>query len=223
MFRMQRSYLMVLLAVSISAAAYGYQLDDTVERFVHQQYIHGVPYRAAKQLGPTALPHLERMLQDQSEEEHWAKIVTIIGFIGNIRSAEPLIIFLEDRFKGEVTIHQFRALLMVNEALGHVARNGSQVAFEHLMSGCNIDMWIKKGIKWRYANYYGERLAILLAKVSVNGLSHSGMDEAKEILLGLKAKPESDKAAIALHWNIEEGLERIDRIRNEGATAVFEP
>ena len=84
-----------------------------------------------------------------------------------------------------------------------------------------MKIWLAKGLKWHYRHYSGERLAVLLAKLGANGLSISGTNRAREILLSLQKHPESARSASALRPNIEEGLERIDRIQKEGALKVF--
>jgi hypothetical protein len=105
--------------------------------------------------------------------------------------------------------------------MGHIAGNGSVRALDYLAKACYVKTWLTKELKWHYRNYSEEKLAILLAKIGVNGLSFSGADRAREILTNLQKNPESTKSAIALKYNIEEGLERIQRLQKEGAVNVF--
>jgi len=196
-------------------------IQTRVETFVRHRYSHGVPYLRAKELGAEALPILEAMLRDTSETEYWDTIVMTMGFIGDSSSVGTLVDFLENRFDGEVTLRQFGALLSVNNALGNIAGNGSLHALDYLSTACYVKIWLAKGLKWHYRHYSGERLAVLLAKLGANGLSISGTNRAREILLSLQKHPESARSASALRPNIEEGLERIDRIQKEGALKVF--
>jgi len=193
-----------------------------VDDFVHRRYIHGVPYLKAKKLGSEALPTLEAMLRDTSETEHWDIIVTTMGYIGDSSSVVTLVDFIENRFKGEVNSWQCVALLSSIGALGHIAGNGSSSALEYLSKACYVKTWEAKALKWHFRKYSGERLAIVLAKFGVNGLSKSGTERARELLLNLERHPESAKSESALKPNIEEGLQRIDRIQKEGALKVFE-
>jgi hypothetical protein len=175
----------------------------------------------ARELGAEAPPTLEAMLRDTSETEYWDVIVTTMGFIGDSSCVGTLVDFLENRFKGEVNSWQLGALLSAISALGHIAGNGSSSALEYLSRACYVRTWEAKALKWHFRKYSGERLAILLAKIGVNGLSVSGTDRARHILLDLQSHPESAKSAAALKSNIKEGLERIDRIQKEGAVKVF--
>jgi hypothetical protein len=191
-----------------------------VEKFVHRKY-NAVPYLKSKALGSEAVPILQAMLRDTSETANWATIIMALGFIGDSSSVGPFIDFLENRFDGDVNLNQFGALLTVLDALGFIANNGSVAALEYLSNACYVKTWMAKDLKWHFRHYSGESLDILLAKIGVNGLSYSGTDKAREILLSLEENPESAKSGVELKPNIEEGLERIDRIQKEGVTRVF--
>jgi hypothetical protein len=196
-------------------------LQSRVEEFVHARYFHGVPYFEAKKLDIKALPILKAMLEDTLQVEYWPTIIMTIGFIGEDSTVDILVDFIENRFEGEVSVNQFGALLTVNCALGHIASGGSERALEYLAKACYVKRWLAKELKWYYGNYSGEKLAILLAKIGVNGLSFSGTDRAKEILNDLQKNPESAKSAIDLKYNIEEGLVRIRRLQEEGTMNFF--
>ena len=197
------------------------EISRTVRSFVHQRYIEGVPYLRARALGEQAVPVLQEMLADPLEEEFWPTIVITMGFIGDDRAVDALIDFLENRFDQEVSLNQFRALLVVNSALGHIAGQGSVRALDYLVESCYVATWLEKSLRWSYGKYSGERLAVLLAKIGVNGLSFTGTERAHRILSDLKARPESERYASALEPNIEEGLVWLERIRTEGRDRVF--
>jgi hypothetical protein len=209
------------LAAQNLSSPTGADVRQRVEAFAHKRYTHGVPYLEARALGTEALPILKAMLADVREEEYWPTIVTIMGFIGDPGSTDDLVGFLENRFAGEVTLNQFRALLLVNGALGHIAGNGGVRALEYLAQGARASTWLAKDLKWSYRHHAGEDLAVLLAKIAVNGLSFSGTERAREILSELQRNPESARTGLALKSNIEEGLPRIERLQREGAARVF--
>lgn len=196
-------------------------IQTRVENFARHIYPHGVPYLEAKRLGVEALPTLEELLRDTSQVEFWTTIVETMGFIGDSSSVKPLVDFVENRFEGDVNIREFSALLSVNGALGFIAGNGSSAAIEYLSRGCYVKTWMARDLKWHYGKYSGGKLALLLTRIAVNGLSCSGTDTAKSTLLELKEHPENESTASALSSNIREGLERIDRIQKEGADSVF--
>jgi hypothetical protein len=234
-----RSVVSVLLAVSIiilttAAVDQAWCREDSsrirseevaisraVRSFVHQRYIEGVPYLKARALGAQAIPILQGLLADPLEEEFWPTIVMTMGFIGDEAAVDALIDFLENRFEREVSIDQFRALLVVNSALGHIAGEGSARALDYLAESCYVGTWQEKNLRWSYGTYSGERLAVLLAKIGVNGLSFSGTERAHQIMSDLQLRPEAAKYASALEPNIEEGLVRLERIRTEGRDRVF--
>jgi hypothetical protein len=213
--------LLMVQSVGGSTPSQADDLELRVRDFVHQRYVHGVPYGGARELGPEAVPILEAMLDDPTEEEFLPTIVMTIGFIGEESSLAALVDFLENRHHGEVSIHQFRALLAVNSAMGHIAGRGSALAFDYLARGCRSATWREKELAWSYQHWSGEGLAILLSKISVNGLSFTGTERAEEILLDLRENPESPASAAALLPNIDEGLVRIQRIRESGPEEVF--
>jgi hypothetical protein len=191
-----------------------------VEKFVHRKY-NAVPYLKSKALGSEAVPILQAMLRDTSETANWATIIMALGFIGDSSSVGPFIDFLENRFEGGVNIGQLNALLNVLDALGFIANNGSSSALGYLSKACYVKTWMDEDLKWHFRNYSGERLAILLAQEGVMGLSYSGTDKAKEILLSLQKHPESEKSGAELAPQIRQGLKQVDRIQKEGVTRVF--
>lgn len=186
--------------------------EDIVKSFVRQSYVHGVPFQEARVLGPDAIRVLESMLADESSKPYWSNVVTTIAFIGDPHGEKILHDFIWNRFRGEVDLATFQALISAQGMRGHISGLAGMPAPE-LASGVDPAHW--KNLPWRYRAYKGERLGVLWSKLTINALSYSAEPKAREILERLSARPhlESQRA------NIEEGLVRHYEISRTGLEA----
>jgi HEAT repeat protein len=213
----------VLIALSNAAIPAGGQAMADAERvraFVSNRFPHGVPLAAAKQLGPSAGPILRALLVDPSRVEEWPVIVATLGYIGGPDSFAALRRFLEES-SGEVSEPAFRALTTVPLALGDLARDGDTAAERYLVAGMNARAWLDRPLAWTFRTYRGDRQAVLMARLSVNGIGRIGTELAAETLRRRLEESERDGTAGTIGPNIQDSLRLIERIRREGAARVF--
>ena len=208
----------VLLLFLLSPAHYGAaqgssgptqrsELEERLEAYFSQEFIHGVPYQEAHDFGHEALPTLGRFLLDEPHRSARPYIAAAIAFIGAPESYVILRRFLWEEFEGEVDVHTFRALLATPSLMGTIHR---KEAVDDLILGVNPSHW--KTIKWTFGHHRGDDLQLLLSKVAINGLSYTGSPQARSVLEQLKKKPYSERQAS----NIKEGLERHAKIASKG-------
>ena len=95
----------------------------SLEEFVHSIHPHGVSVSAARTYKPTTdrnpLDKLEKMLSDSSERSHWSTIVVTLAIIGDSKSGQPIINFIE-KLKKQPTLStsDFRTLKSAYWGLG---------------------------------------------------------------------------------------------------------
>lgn len=187
-----------------------------VRTLVTSWYPHGIPYSEAKALGASAVPELVSMLKDPAQEEHWTKVVWVLGCIGDAAATGPLIDFLK-RQKGEVSVNTFRAALAVPPALGHLTRGRDAVALETLTSFTRPDAWEETGITFTYLRYKGAALGEVLGRTAIQGLGIAGTPEALAVLESLS------RSDVRSDWqdNVKEAMALNDRVGRLGAARAF--
>lgn len=196
----------------------GEVLKAKVDGLVLKHYFDGIQYTEANALGPNAVPYLLEMLNDTNIKEYWVNIIVTIGFIESSVALEHLIYFLENT-KGEVDDYTFRALLSVPFAIGSIASNGDPNALNYLVGR----VYTPRQVRWRFR---GKKINELLAKESIIGLAISGQAKAKTELLRLKEEIERKKwppEREILIESVMNGLNTMDRIKNEGRSRIFNP
>jgi hypothetical protein len=187
------------------------QSDSTdrakVFQYLDQIFIHGVPYDAAQELGPQAVPILEALLDGESHHEWRSTIVVTIAFLAEHRAFPILRSFTWDRFRGEVDLSTFQALTSAQSVLG--ASQAPQ-AVEYLVRGADPASW--QGIRWTFGRYRGSVLYLLLSKLAINGLGLTGSARAAEVLANLKRHPFASEQVS----NIDEAITRNEGVRRMG-------
>ncbi len=186
------------------------------ERMVRQTYIHGVPYEAARALGPAAVPELVSLLGDPEFDESGVNIVAVLGYIGDPAAVEPLIAYVES-LSGEVSVHTFRSVLTVFQALGHLAQSGDDRALGYLIAWSDATHWRSAGLGLSYRIYRDSRLGEVLGRMAIQGLGISGRPEAYRVLRDLAGGDLRED----WHDNVGEAMEMNGRVAVEGARAVF--
>lgn len=156
-----------------------------VRDFVHQKFIHGVPYEEASSYPRDVIPELLEMLEDPREERYWPNIAATICMIGDPRSIEPLVRFIRSG-EGTLSRYEYDAKTVALMNLGFLIRKSgvddASDAFNYLREGLNPETW-RNEIGWRNPyNLNHEEQNVQLAKVAVWGLALTGAPEAAEVL-----------------------------------------
>jgi hypothetical protein len=183
-----------------------------------RMYVHGIPYADAKSVGAQAIPELVSMLEDPAREEHWTKVVWVLGCIGDPSATGPLVDFLK-RQKGEVSVDAFRAALAVLPALGHLARAGDAGALEALTSYTEPEArkGAGAGLSFSYGRYRGASLAEVLGRTAIQGLGIAGTPETLAVLESM------DRSDLRADWqdNVREAVALNVRVRRMGPARAF--
>jgi hypothetical protein len=118
-----------------------------VRDFVHERFIHGVPFEAARRFNtPEAVQTLAAMLQDQSEEEYWPNIAATLGMTGNSAALEHLSAFVQ-RGEGQLSPQAYRAKVGALIAVGYMlGQTGTTDAVNYLARGARPSSW--HGLNW---------------------------------------------------------------------------
>jgi hypothetical protein len=150
-------------------------------------------------------------------EEHWTKVVWVLGCIGDSSATAPLIDFLK-RQHGEVSAEVFRATLAVLPALGHLARGGDAKAFETLATFTRSGAWQDAGLAFSHRRYKEGVLGELLGRTAIQGLGIAGTAEAYAVLDSLNKSPD-----LPADWrdNVEEALKLNARVAQLGPDRAF--
>jgi HEAT repeat protein len=166
-----------------------------IRDFVHQIYIHGMPYAEVVRFDPAvSVPTLLEMLSDTKEKEYWPNIVVALGMLGDERAVDTLITFLEQDAKGSVLTHaEYIAKSSVVMALGYVInKSRSEKALNYLKEHVKPQSWRDK-IQWT-SPYHStpDALDIQLSKMTILGLGLSGNPSAAETLTSLRTDPDKE-------------------------------
>jgi len=188
-----------------------------VRTLVTRWYTHGISYAEAKAFGARAVPELVSMLKEPGMEEHWTKVVWVLGCIGDPSATGTLVEFLE-RQQGEVSADTFRATLAVLPALGHLARGGDTAALDTLTSFTRPGAWQEAGLAFSYGRYKGEALGEVLGRTAIQGLGIAGTPQALAVLDSM-----NQSADLRPDWrdNVEEAMQLNLRVSQLGAERAF--
>lgn len=158
----------------------------SLRAFVTSWYVHGMPWAQARAYGTEAVPELIQMLNDSAMEPHWAKVVYVLGCIGDGSAKQPLIEFMQQQ-KGEVSADAFRGVLGVPCAMGQIAQHDNQ-SLDLLMNlATRTDQGQSLGLTLSYGRYHGDALGEVLGRMALQGLGASGRPEALTVLQNLLA------------------------------------
>lgn len=160
----------------------------SVEKFVKQIYIHGIPIAQAKVFTKNDVPILLRLLRDTSEKVYWSNICITLGIIGDEASINPLIDLIERDKTDTLSHEEYSAKTSAMFALGYIInKTGNNEAIEYLIKGSNPNTWAQKRLNWTNPfKLSSEEQNIQLAKMSIIGLSVSGNEKSMNFLNSLK-------------------------------------
>jgi hypothetical protein len=195
------------------AALEGFGSRGAVRAHVLQVHRHGLPWAATRRLGLEALPALDEILFDPAQKSFWANAVGTIGLIAEPQGAPFLLSFLA-RAEGDLDPQHFRALCQVPTALGHLARNGSDLAWVTLSAMARGEYSLPS---IRYGNTSDDTVRALFVDLSIVALGVAGTPDAKALLQHL----ESVNELPSLVDEFEFALDIHSRIRLRGAAAAF--
>ena len=204
---------------------------DEVKGFVQPVYIEGVPYERASRLDPAvALPVLEQILADSTQQDHWANAVVTIGMIGDERSADLLINFITRTERGQkLSRAQTVAKTSAVMSLGYVVnKTGSRKALDFLKAGTDPKAWDRRQMSWLgdYQRHATERNQ-QLAAMSVLGLGLSANAEATRFLRQLRAAPVNAKSRAlkrslpGMDGLVDDALKASSEISSEGLDRYY--
>lgn len=181
---MRRYALLVVLALSVATWA---QAPQPIREFVHQTYIHGVPYDAATRYPSAVQNELIAMLDAPAERSAWANAATTLGMIGDDGALDPLVRFVQrgdSRIEPNEYDAKINAILGIGIMLHRRRAEGSALAF--LRNGLNPSFWAKS-VRWRspFAESDRDRDDELVL-TTVQALGISGHPEAAKALSSMK-------------------------------------
>ncbi|MGN6107589.1 MAG: HEAT repeat domain-containing protein [Kofleriaceae bacterium] len=202
----------------------GMDLPSDVHEFVNMRFIHGVPYDAARRLGPAAIPSLLAVLGDPQAERQWPVAATTVSMIGDPQALDPLIEFIADG-QGALSRSQYVAKTNALMGLGYIANTSEDPkALDYLIEGTNPDVWPRR-IAWRCPfTTTAEDCQRDLAEVSVLGLALSGRPQARDVLEALKSRGTAQGATkVQRRFGelAEQSLREHARIANGGLSQYY--
>lgn len=221
---MKRFVRLVVLAFLLATPLPGRaQMGDVefAEKLVRADYVEGLPYAKARELGPAGAERLIEMLLDPDEAKHHSKIVMALGISGAPEAYSALVEFRDREVEGEVDAAEYRARRTLPLAMGHLARTDSR-AFQFLLEAARAE---GPGFapRWRYRYLRDERLAGILRRAAITGVATSGRPEASAALHQLEERARLDpQATDELRIHLGEARDLCDRVMREGPDPVFD-
>lgn len=196
----------------------------SIDEFVKNTYVHGVPYDQATQFPASVTPQLVAMLKDGTKQAFWPNIVVTLGIVGDNRATGPLISFFEAG-DGILPEEVFRAKTSVLMSLGYVINHThSTQALKYLQRGVHPSSWAGK-VKWRAAFQGDDQTRNEhLSRLAINGLALSGNSSALATLKGfvaVQAAGEETAFWQSVRSQLEEAIRANDFIAKNGLTAYY--
>ncbi len=213
----------VVLSLSVGLGCAGRargQGAADVRAFVHQTFIHGVPYAQASRFSSTDATVLLEMLANDQERAFWPNIVVTLCVIGDERAVDPLISFFSRDVPGALSPSEYNAKTGALMSLGYIVnKNGNLKALNYLIDSLNPDTWTARKLTWvsPYQAGEAERNRQLTA-MAIAGLALSGHPLARTALLSLQSLTGVAAPDPAL---VEEALRANAVIASEGLAAYY--
>lgn len=188
-----RCFLSLIMALTIFGlcrmGARGAQQDDPsaqkLRRFIHQKFIHGVPFGEASLYNTDDdVELLASLLSSREEEFYWPNIVSVLGMGRNPHATSALITFIE-KGEGKLSVQEYRAKAAAVIALGYLASRDAN-ALAYLSESLEPEAWSSR-LKWLPPYKYGvaER-DLQFIRHAVQGLGLSGDLKAEKLLTRLR-------------------------------------
>ncbi|TBW10391.1 hypothetical protein E0E52_03865 [Azotobacter chroococcum] len=224
------SVLVVLSAIIFGSLTSVAQTGDPglmdIKDFVRQVFIHGVPYEEANKYDTSVVPTLLKMLEDPTEEAHWANIAVVLEIIGDERAVDPLIAFIEKGVEGEMSRFRYVAKTSALMGLGYlINKTGNEKALNYLKQSLAPETWEARRIAGisPFQASMDERNRDL-SKYAILGLALSGHPSAAEAIRSLQ-KPADTEAKRAFQAQVSdvvsEALKTNEEIAREGLATYY--
>lgn len=216
--------LVILLIFTILSCNSYSREGVSVEDFVKQIFIKGVPYSEAVKYGDEDIPILVRMLNDPRESKYWANIVVTLEIIGGDLAVNDVISFIErDPGKGyDISYH--RAKMAAIMGLGYLVNDSNNgKALGYLVDSLDPQIWDDRkvyGVSVQGQSYYERNIE--LSKQALLGLALAGTQKsAAEIKRFAEMNYSSDNTALSdFHRRsantIDELLKENSKIQSKG-------
>jgi hypothetical protein len=187
--------LAAMVSSCASPSATQTQTPMTVQEFVRQIYVEGLPYEEAARYGPEAVPALEQMLSDAAEQVYWPNIVITLGAIGDERAVDRLLQFVNPPGERQLSDNEFRAVTSAIIALGYaVNRTGNQKALAFLRESVDPSVWAQRS-RWKSPFHASDEARnFQLSTSAILALGLTGNASAADTLRSLQAQPASEAA-----------------------------
>lgn len=193
------------------------KLDDPDVRaateLVRSEYYEALPYARASALRPPAIRHLTAMLRDPGERATHPNVVSALGMSGDPAAFTPLVEFAIAPRSGELDSAEYRALLAVPVAMGHLARRDPR-ALAWLVAASQGP----SPTPWTYRHLDAERLGRILQRAAIAGLGISGRPEAE---VELRRQHDAALEGSPSRAHLAEAIGLCDRVHREGPEVVF--
>lgn len=166
----------------------------SIEEFVSQAFVHGVPYEEARLYSSSDIAKVIPWLSDTEKMEHWANVASTAGIVADRNSYAVLTAVIGANGSGAIQIADYKARVSAIMALGYVVRgSGDQQARSFLEKHSSPSDW--SGTMW-LAPYHAnaaERDADL-ASAAVLGLSLANDATAMQFLDAIARRSVGDSA-----------------------------
>ncbi len=199
----------------------------SAEEFVHNFYIHGIPYAEAAKFGESDVPILLRLLDDPKETKFWPNIVVVLGIIGSSEAVVRLIKFVEEEPSQQGLDDQYRAITSAIMSLGYaINKTGDAVGLEYLANGLRPEIWKARRIKVKasYQRTEDERNKELVS-MAVLGLALSGNSKAglalRQFQQELPSLKDQEFSAM-VKPTVDEALATHSRISKDGLAKYYD-
>jgi hypothetical protein len=157
-------------------------LPQRVRDFVSASYFHGVPYDAARALGPQAVPILIQLIDDPAMAASRATTVVTLGILGSDQAERRIRAFVETG-TGTLSADEVGVRLDGLTALGYSANVATtNDTINYLVDGLNTDRWSDRA-KWLLPS--GATPSTRLRERTIAALGLSGKPDALRALQAL--------------------------------------
>ncbi len=130
----------------------------SIKDFVHQRFLHGVPFKEASAYPQTATTELLDMLVEPTEEAYYSNIILTICMIGDAGAVDDLIAFF-NKGEGKLNMSVYNAKKAVLMGLGYIVnKSGSEKALRFLLEAVKPEYWAKRKIHGRRHTIYQKKV-----------------------------------------------------------------
>lgn len=212
----------------------GEEGDDakmSLQDFVSQTFVHGIPYEKATAYGPEVVPELIGILRDAKQEDKWSTAATMLAMIGEPQGVDAVIEFIEKADATDPSSLSAWARRNAVLSLGYSAgKDTGTKPLQYLQDSLQPEAWKKRGLR----DAKGPQPRILktdeddieideetgldeeLTEMAVIGLALSGRAEARKALENYTRAPGRSQRDKALADN---ALREHAKVSNKGIRA----